>query len=460
MTLMQTGFPAKKQIEQELAILNTPTYQDARDTFISYVRLLQNARTAGDLRILQRELILDVNARQKALAEVIAERRPPVDAEIERLKAMKPPPKNELAAAQRVLHGVKHAKAVAMALQHATRTLADGMVWRAFDYDRPTISVLGKEQPVARHADDAGFTTEICALEFMENEHGLLTFHNDTTNILRRGDITSVVPLDDRRAPWPREVKAGKASGAKQIARIRKALEMIESRRLLVPVPFVTELPVLAELIEQAKKDGYAKKKLDCRFIEVIDLSHWGRREQKLEEVAQKALKELGWSDANRVILVGTSSVNRIRDRGDPVVELAPISIFPLPPEVVTDLLLGFIDVRVRLNTQLLAMRFAERGMRVTFMTAPSSHVHFLEARRGYRGIKVPAYVREQMLHELITVGAFIDLVDWILASGRTRDWSDPAETPILGFEDEGSAWSAGNRIELENLSQQAQVFE
>ncbi len=40
---MQSGFPSRKRIERELAILNTPTYQEARERFIDSVRQLQEA---------------------------------------------------------------------------------------------------------------------------------------------------------------------------------------------------------------------------------------------------------------------------------------------------------------------------------------------------------------------------------------------------------------------------------
>jgi hypothetical protein len=348
-----------------------------------------------------------------------------------------------------MLHGVEHAKAVADALQHATRVLADGMVWRALDYDRPTISILGKEQPVARHADDTGFNAELAAIDLVEADHGLLTFHNDTTNILRRGDITSILVEDDRPFPLPREVKAGNADGAKQVERIKQALEMIRSRRFVVPVPFETHIAVLAELVAEAKRIGYAKAKIDCRFVQVVDYRHFVGREQQVEEVVQRSLAELGWSSGGRLILAGMSSVSRMRDRGDPVVELAPISIFPLPPEDVADLLLGFVDTSVHLNTELLGLRFAERGMRAEFAVTPASHTHFLEARRAYRGFLMPAYVREQMLHELVTVETLTTLADWILSSGKTREWTDIEKAPILGFESETSAWSPNSKIEF-----------
>jgi hypothetical protein len=244
-------------------------------------------------------------------------------------------------------------------------------------------------------------------------------------------------------------VKAGNADGAKQVERIKEALGMIQSRRFVVPVPFDTDIAVLGELIAEAKKTGYAKAKLDCRFVTAIDYRHFAGREQRIEEIVGAAHAELGWNTGGRLILAGMSSVSRIRDRGNPVVELAPVSIFPLPPEDIADLLLGFVDTSVHLNTELLGLRFAERGMRAGFTVAPASHRHFLEARGGYRGFLMPAYVREQMLHELVTVETLTTLARWILDSGKTPEWVDIGNAPILGFASESSVWSPGFPLEL-----------
>src|SRR6266540_4422234 len=285
-----SSFPSKKQIERELSILNTPTYMEAWESFVEYVRQLQDSRTATDLRMLQRELVFDVNGRQKALAAVVAEHAGEAKAKIEFLKAVEPRPKAELAGAQAILRGVKHAEAVADALQHATRVLADGMVWRALDYDRSMISILGKEPPVAHHADDKGFIAELAALELVEEQPGVLAFHNDTTNCLRRGDITAVVEDAGRRWAIPKEVKAGRGSARKQVARIQQALEMIDSRRFLVPVPFETHLAEFAELIGEAKRTGYAKARFDCIFVQVIDYMRNAQRSTPSRSLAGVAV--------------------------------------------------------------------------------------------------------------------------------------------------------------------------
>jgi hypothetical protein len=87
MSRMQPSFPNKKQIEREMAILNTPAYMEAQPEVVGYVRLLQSARTADDLRRLRTTLFYDMNLRQKALAAVVAERKPQAKARIEQLRS-------------------------------------------------------------------------------------------------------------------------------------------------------------------------------------------------------------------------------------------------------------------------------------------------------------------------------------------------------------------------------------
>lgn len=446
---MESGLPNKKRLALELAILNTPLYQDARDPIIGYVTRLQQAETASDLRLLQRDLIFDLNGRQRAMAEVIAENGPAFAARLKELSEQNPKPKAELREAQAQLDSLKLVEEVARGLQHATRTLVDGLVWRAMEFDRPAISILGKDRAVAYHADEAGFVAEMAAMDLIEERDGTLTFHNDSTNVLRRGDITSVIEVDGQRIPLPREVKAGDGDASKQVERIREALEMLGSRRLMVDAPFRTEMNVLGELIGEAKKTGYATAKIDCRSVQVVDYRFWADKGVELTQTVQQTLDELGWFDGERLILVGISGATRIRDRGNPVVESAPASVFPLPPEDVADLLLGFVDTTVHINTELLALEFAKRGISVKFAVAPESDRYFLQATRGRLGVLVPAYVREQMLYELLSVESLVELTDSILSSGRTPNWVDADSAPIIGFQNEGAAWSSGSQIDL-----------
>lgn len=446
---MESGLPNKKRLALELAILNTPLYQEARDPFVGYVSRLQRAETASDLRLLQRDLIFDINGRQRAMAEVLAENGPELAARLKELSKQSPKPKAKLRDVQAQLESLKLVEEVARSLQHATRTLVDGLVWRAMNFDRPAISILGKDRAVAYHADEAGFMAEMAAMDLIEGRDGTLTFHNDSTNVLRRGDITSVVEIDGQRLPLPREVKAGTGDASKQVERITEALEMLGSRRLMVDVPFRTETQVLGELVAEAKQTGYATRKMDCRSVQVVDYRFWADKGNELTGTVEQTLAELGWTSGDRLILLGISGASRIRDRGNPVVESAPVSVFPLPPEDIADLLLGFVDTTVHINTELLALEFAKRGISVQFAVAPESDLYFLRATRGHLGVLVPAYVREQFLYELLSVESLVALTDSILSSRQTPNWLDPDKAPIIGFQNEGAAWSPASIIDL-----------
>src|SRR5262245_43654842 len=123
---VESVVPDKTRLRRELAILNTSYYQDALPEFVSYLERLQAATSVADMWLLQHDLLTDLNARQKALREFVDDHQPATKAKIDRLLREEPKRKNELANANRMLRSMEHVEAVAAALQHATRTLADG----------------------------------------------------------------------------------------------------------------------------------------------------------------------------------------------------------------------------------------------------------------------------------------------------------------------------------------------
>jgi hypothetical protein len=177
-------------------------------------------------------------------------------------------------------------------------------------------------------------------------------------------------------------------------------------------------------MIVQAKESGYGEQRIDCRFVQVIDYRYFADREKSVAELVEAADGRLGWFGDDRLILAGIGGAALNHDRGEPPAEIAPTSIFPLPTEDVVDMLIGVVDLRVHLNTQLLELEFAKRGIRVTFTRGKAASNHFLHAQRGYLGLFVRAYVREQMLAELLTSQALIGLVEWVLDSRLTLEWA------------------------------------
>jgi hypothetical protein len=447
------GVPAKKQLSRELAILNDGYFQSRRPSLLSLVQRLQVVQTRSAARALQLDLITELGAVEKVAREIDQERGSAARARRDALKLIElktPEVRRELAQVQDVFDRLKHMHVVVNAFRHVVRTIADGLVWRLFDYDRTALALLATREAVAKHAPENGLQEELKAMDRLEGALDTIVIHNDSTYCLRHGDVTAVIEVDGRRFPYLEEVKAGRSEAVRQRQAIAAALKRIRAGRLLVPVDFDTHIPRLASPLAKARATGYAEMKIDCRFVQVIDYRHFGGREERVAEIIRDADRRLGWLGTDRLILASIAGASRIHDRGDPVAEIAPISIFPLPAADVVDLLMGTLDLRVHLNAELLALKFRERGISVEFATGESARQHFLYATRGYLGLNVPAYVREQMLAELMTTESLVNLVEWVLDSGMTVAWSQTGETPVVGFTDERAAWiAAGERIAL-----------
>ena len=82
---------------------------------------------------------------------------------------------------------------------------------------------------------------------------------------------------------------------------------------------------------------------------------------------------------------------------------LVPVAAFPLCAEDIVDILMGNMDYTVTLSWTPQSDVQRQRH-RVSFAAGRDAERVFLRARRGPDDIAMPAAVREQMLHELISV--------------------------------------------------------
>lgn len=80
---------------------------------------------------------------------------------------------------------------------------------------------------------------------------------------------------------------------------------------------------------------------------------------------------------------------------------------------------------------------------------APESELIFLEAKGDTSGIRVPAHLREQMLHELMMPSTLIRLVDFILESGLAARWMKRGTAQIVGFQNERRAWTRSAAVDV-----------
>jgi hypothetical protein len=129
-----------------------------------------------------------------------------------------------------------------------------------------------------------------------------------------------------------------------------------------------------------------------------------------------------------------------MRDRGWSFSSLAPYAIFPLPPDHVADLLLGFVDLAMSLHLRLLEESLSRGEIKVDVARPPSTEALFLEAFRRDVGVRVPAHLREQMMVELMTPDALYAELDHVLTLNEQRS-DETLDSRVVVFEDETAVW-------------------
>ncbi len=257
---------------------------------------------------------------------------------------------------------------------NAIRLVADGIVWRAFNYDRAALNVLSRAS-TKQQLTATGTAQEIREWgdRFSDNSVAVAIL-NSLTNWLALGDIT-VVKRDGSADIV--EVKTGKSkSGRMQLQkhRMSKAVTLlgggpgefegkpIEFRRIEgCPEHGLSDL---YELLQEAEKQGWALSRLsNCLFVECVDLK------------TLDAIGRLDWPKEMEKKKV--QAISDWYERGDFIVDdeshelltfspnYAPLSIFPFCSATCMDLMLGTKAYRSYLNVSALGREFEYRDWRI-----------------------------------------------------------------------------------------------
>ena len=158
-------------------------------------------------------------------------------------------------------------------------------------------------------------------------------------------------------------------------------------------------------------------------------------------ERAQKEAEQMLSAITPNSAFTWTWTHRRLRDRGDTPPAFAPLSIFPFPPEDVADLILGFVDVVVRLDIARLEGAFRAAGLEARIARAPESATQFLVASRGQIGVRPPTLLREQMMNELMTPASLVRSVGSMITLREQGAVTDSDRVMIV-FDNESQTWA------------------
>lgn len=445
---------SRRSIREEVAALDSPLVEDERPQLAELIRALQRAGTPPDFYRLQEALRRRFFVFQRTLGELRSEVAAS-GTRLRRLTSLEEKPLAAIRQTQAVLGRQKLAERAIKMIMHALRCVGDGIAWKTLHYDRAVLSVLGQGRPVGRLADGQGLDAELAAIAGFWRL-GTFAIHNDLTNCLRTGDLT--LPFAAQGVEI-HEVKAGTSHRSAQIEKASSRIEFLqrgrgrwegsqrEARLVRYATPYKTHLASLQSVVASAGNTGFAATEAaPGLWVGCADLRIGSAIEGRgVFGMAEKIAEEAAWDDAHSLLWT-TTMLRRMRERTQYIPYLAPLTIFPLEPVAISELLLGPREYVTVLNGPMLERTFAAQKMQAEVVTSgPERSKAFLRVNNGIASIELPPVIGEQMLTELMDPACLRDGVREALGgvvagqppasalscwSNEPQVWSRAGETP------------------------------
>jgi hypothetical protein len=417
----------KADMARESTIRAHPWWSEHREFLTGAVYKLRRAGSADELFLwhqvlLQRYIQVqkqgdDARRRKQELRRGLADRQVPVAR------------KRELSGA---IGDAELDRRVANAIRSSLRDLGDAVAWRLVGYRRGTVAALGHGERVDRLAVGSGREAELKEIRWLWDAKGIFALHCDLTNSIRHADLLSAEEWDPPSLRLS-EIKSKGASGPhhRQMVRLQELMDVIAGKGAPTqgagpypprecPVAFRTHHAHLRELIDTAAHATYAWREVEPGFCLVVidERDPAGLGVQGLDDARRDHLSTQGWgapSADGPYELSCSSSYRVLRDRRHSFPGQVPLSLLPLPPNIVSAIMCGPLLYWASVDAHHLAARFAKRGIEADIAVGADAGDSFLAARADGRQISMPAPSREMLLIELITIEAIVDVVRWLL---------------------------------------------
>jgi hypothetical protein len=441
----------RRNVEAEMLVRHEPTFQRERAALRELVAQAQCAETPKHYVEVHARLLASYAARQSVREERREDRRSEIKT-LRELTRRRPLPLDEIRPLQGRNTTRQEQDLRDAILLHALRRVADAVVWRLLEFDRRAVTVLGDGERVDRLALGPGFDEELRVIDALWRQDGAVAIHNDLTTCLRHGDVTVFRPPLPPQQVQVREVKVpGQRAGhTDQQERLEQALTTLHTGRSVtsdghqvllrrLPIPYRTHLDALAATVARARAAGYAEARPEPGMLIVaVDLNYYDDPESELGDWMLEPPARHGWTPRDDRHFGAAALAASLSDRHRNSSYLAPLPLYPLPADDITDLLLGTVDYVVTLRADTIETSFARLGIMARVAEGEEANRTFLRASRGNTTVTVGAQVREQMLRELMTTQCLIDIVAALLDD---LDAGDDEQRML--FCDERRSWPA-----------------
>lgn len=335
-------------------------------------------------------------------------------------------------------------------LSNCVRSIADGIAWRAFGYDRASLRTLS-ERATRQQVLAPGTNQEVLNWWNRFSAGDCVAILNCLTNYLAFGDVTVV--RDDGGVELI-EVKTSATKNTRlrrQKQAMRGVVELLSQGQGETddnrPTEFVisdvhpeTGLRDLLMMIGEAKRNGFAWRRLsNVVYVEVVASQTNEDGEKALALLDEKRAQALADWETRGDITVRGHTLDYLKFSPN----LAPFSVFPFPSRICVELLLGMVVFGSILNVSAVGREFEHRGWRVTKWPK-----QFLEenktldegflavAKEGWEVEIGPAWMTRMHI-EMLRPQVVIKTLEQVLSMGRE---SIPRH-PFIVLRDEAKMW-------------------
>jgi hypothetical protein len=257
-------------------------------------------------------------------------------------------------------------------INKALREVADGIVWRYFDYNRAILYLLADKQPIDPLVIDAGMIKTLHEFGEVFLEPDDFAIINDITNFLRVGDITRI--KKDKTIELI-EVKSTKKRGRRITRQKERMAELVEffntgmgeydGKKMIIRESRVKQrnfLKTLHDSILKARKKGYDSVLIGNHLIlDIADAEKVNDFDAMLNYFDNKhrSVKDK-WSK-DKDLVFGNFFINKLEYSRN----YAPFSIFPYGDDICTDVMMGRLHIHFQINLSDFMRLFEKNGWNI-----------------------------------------------------------------------------------------------
>lgn len=331
------------------------------------------------------------------------------------------------------------------------RDIADGHLWRIFNYNRSLMHQMGRQPGTGYISIESGGLNELYAwadsILDKDISHFIL---NELTNSAKIGDV--IIKRSNGHIEVTEIKSSDLRSGRKQKERLQKQekrlknfeslantgigdIQGVPGKIITIPVAYKTSLEVLVKLLTEANKKGISGKKIG-NYLSMVCADYSIKIEEKRVMNCFKKYAVNCKSKSDRILNIDTS----IRNRYSP--NFTPLSIFPIPVNYIADLLLGKKQIFYSVNISEIFRIFEKHNWKVvsSFMESAEDlsldNKPFCTLKKKKVNIDLPWTIPNQIIFDLLDINSTISTFDYtyqLFSTDKIR--------LLINYSDENQVW-------------------